>query len=88
MAGLAARTLRIVRENLLFSIVYNVGVLVFSASGMISPIASAVAMLCSSLSVVANSARLARPLATAGSSTAPASSEGSWAQGRRPGLAP
>lgn len=57
------RTLRIVRQNLLFSVGYNVGVLAFAASGMIPPVVSAIAMLCSSLSVVANSARLARPLA-------------------------
>lgn len=57
------RTLRVVRQNLLFSVVYNVGVLAFAGSGIIPPAASAVAMLCSSLSVVANSARLARPAA-------------------------
>lgn len=56
------RTLRVVRQNLVFSIGYNVGVLAFAASGIIPPLASAIAMLCSSLSVVANSARLARAL--------------------------
>lgn len=56
------RTLRIVRQNLAFSIVYNVAVLGFAAGGAIPPAAAAVAMLLSSLSVVANSARLARPL--------------------------
>lgn len=55
------RTLSVVRQNLLFSIVYNAGVLVFSAGGIIPPAAAAIAMLCSSLSVVVNSARLARP---------------------------
>lgn len=52
------RTLRIVRQNLIFSVVYNGGVLAFAASGVIPPVAAAIAMLCSSLSVVANSARL------------------------------
>lgn len=52
------RTLRIVRQNLVFSIVYNGGVLAFAAGGMVPPVAAAIAMLCSSLSVVANSARL------------------------------
>lgn len=52
------RTLRIVRQNLVFSIVYNAGVLLFAAGGIIPPVAAAIAMLCSSLSVVVNSARL------------------------------
>lgn len=52
------RTMRIVRQNLVFSIVYNGGVLLLAAGGIIPPVAAAVAMLCSSLSVVANSARL------------------------------
>lgn len=52
------RTLRIVRQNLVFSVVYNVGVLAFAAGGVIPPVAAAIAMLCSSLSVVVNSARL------------------------------
>ncbi|WP_162623088.1 heavy metal translocating P-type ATPase [Billgrantia lactosivorans] len=56
------RTLRVVRQNLGLSVVYNVGVLGFAASGAIPPSAAAVAMLLSSLSVVANSARLARPV--------------------------
>ncbi|MEZ2746205.1 heavy metal translocating P-type ATPase [Halopseudomonas bauzanensis] len=56
----ARRTLRIVRQNLAFSIIYNVGVLAFAVGGVIPPVAAAIAMLCSSLSVVANSARLAR----------------------------
>lgn len=51
-------TLRIVRQNLVFSIVYNAGVLLFAAGGIIPPVAAAIAMLCSSLSVVVNSARL------------------------------
>lgn len=56
---LARRTLRIVRQNLAFSVIYNVAILTFAASGAIPPVAAAIAMLASSLSVVANSARLA-----------------------------
>jgi heavy metal translocating P-type ATPase len=54
----ARRTVRIVRQNLVFSVIYNGAVLAFAASGVIPPVAAAMAMLCSSLSVVANSARL------------------------------
>ncbi|WP_152208169.1 heavy metal translocating P-type ATPase [Marinobacter changyiensis] len=59
---LSRRTLGIVRQNLAFSIVYNVAILTFAATGTIPPTAAALAMLASSLSVVANSARLSRPL--------------------------
>ena len=55
---LARRTLWVVRQNLAFSIVYNVAILGWAASGAIPPVAAAVAMLASSLSVVANTARL------------------------------
>ncbi|WP_166259391.1 heavy metal translocating P-type ATPase [Marinobacter salicampi] len=57
---LSRRTLRIVRQNLAFSVLYNVAILTFAASGAVPPVAAAIAMLASSLSVVANSARLAR----------------------------
>ena len=54
----ARRTLRTVRQNLMFSIVYNVGILAFAASGTIPPVAAAFAMLASSISVIANTSRL------------------------------
>jgi heavy metal translocating P-type ATPase len=66
LAGVAAawrharRTLAIVRQNLVFSMVYNVGVLGLAALGTIPPVAAAAAMLASSISVVANAARLMR----------------------------
>lgn len=66
LAGVAAawrharRTLSIVRQNLLFSMVYNVAVLGLAAIGTIPPVAAAAAMLASSISVVANAARLMR----------------------------
>jgi heavy metal translocating P-type ATPase len=56
----ARRTVRIVRQNLMFSVVYNVVVLGLAAVGTIPPIAASGAMLASSLSVIANAARLAR----------------------------
>jgi heavy metal translocating P-type ATPase len=56
----ARRTLRIVRQNLMFSMVYNLAVLSLAATGVVPPVAAAAAMLASSLSVVANAARLAK----------------------------
>jgi heavy metal translocating P-type ATPase len=56
----ARRTVRVVRQNLVFSMVYNVCVLGFAASGTVPPVAAALAMLASSVSVVANSGRLSR----------------------------
>ena len=66
LAGVAAawrharRTVRVVRQNLAFSMIYNVGVLTLAASGTVPPAAAAAAMLASSVSVVANAARLMR----------------------------
>nr|WP_235584344.1 HAD-IC family P-type ATPase [Massilia sp. MS-15] len=54
----ARRTIRVVRQNLAFSMVYNVGVLALAAGGMVTPVAAACAMLASSLSVMLNSGRL------------------------------
>ncbi len=56
----ARRTVNIVRQNLLFSMVYNVAVLGLAASGTVPPVAAACAMLASSVSVIANAARLTR----------------------------
>ena len=66
LAGVAAawrharRTVAIVRQNLLFSMVYNAAVLGLAALGTIPPVAAAAAMLASSVSVLANAARLTR----------------------------
>ncbi|OIJ41390.1 heavy metal translocating P-type ATPase [Massilia timonae] len=54
----ARRTMRVVRQNLAFSMVYNVAVLGLASSGMVTPVAAACAMLASSLSVLLNSGRL------------------------------
>ena len=55
----ARRTLRIIRQNLMFSIIYNVGILTLAASGVVPPVAAALATLASSVSVIANAGRLA-----------------------------
>ncbi|WP_187271592.1 heavy metal translocating P-type ATPase [Massilia arenae] len=54
----ARRTVGVVRQNLAFSMVYNVAVLALASSGMVTPVAAAGAMLASSLSVMLNSGRL------------------------------
>jgi Cu2+-exporting ATPase/Cu+-exporting ATPase len=54
----ARRTVGVVRQNLAFSMVYNVAVLALASSGMVTPVAAACAMLASSLSVMLNSGRL------------------------------
>ncbi|HEY1043318.1 MAG TPA: cation-translocating P-type ATPase [Telluria sp.] len=56
----ARLTMRVVRQNLAFSMVYNVLVLGLASSGAVPPAAAAFAMLASSLSVIANSSRLLR----------------------------
>jgi heavy metal translocating P-type ATPase len=56
----ARRTVGIVRQNLVFSMLYNAAVLGLAAFGTIPPVAAAGAMLASSISVVANAARLTR----------------------------
>lgn len=52
------RTVRIVRQNLMFSMVYNAGILFMAAGGLVPPVAAAAAMLASSLSVLGNASRL------------------------------
>jgi P-type E1-E2 ATPase len=56
----ARRTAAVVRQNLAFSVVYNVAILGLAAAATVPPAAAAGAMLASSLSVIANAARLAR----------------------------
>ncbi|WP_086607868.1 heavy metal translocating P-type ATPase [Erythrobacter donghaensis] len=56
----ARRTMRIVRENFGFSILYNLLAVPLALLGLVTPLVAAVAMSVSSLVVVANSLRLAR----------------------------
>ena len=56
----ARRTLAVVRQNLAFSVIYNVAILGLAAAGAVPPAAAAAAMLASSLSVIVNAARMSR----------------------------
>jgi P-type E1-E2 ATPase len=59
---LAAKTIRIVRENLFWAFFYNVLGITLAILGILTPIFAAVAMLLSSVSVVGNSLRLGHEL--------------------------
>jgi Cu+-exporting ATPase len=57
---LARRTHRTIRGNLVFALAYNLVALPLALSGIVHPLLAVTAMLLSSLTVVLNSARLAR----------------------------
>lgn len=57
---LAGRTRSIIRTNLFWALVYNVAGIVLAATGILSPIFSAAAMVLSSACVIGNSQRLNR----------------------------
>ncbi|MEO5367016.1 MAG: heavy metal translocating P-type ATPase [Magnetococcus sp. WYHC-3] len=58
---LSRRTLRIIRQNHLFSLCYNALVIPLAVTGHVVPIVAAIAMPLSSLVVVGNALRLRRP---------------------------
>ena len=57
---ISQRTRRILRQNLGFATVYNIAALVLAFEGAVPPVAAALAMTASSLTVIANAFRLAR----------------------------
>ncbi|HVN42977.1 MAG TPA: heavy metal translocating P-type ATPase [Steroidobacteraceae bacterium] len=58
--ALARRTQRIVRQNLAWSVVYNLGALPIAALGLVPPWLAAIGMSLSSVAVVLNAMRLSR----------------------------
>ncbi|MBF0098422.1 MAG: heavy metal translocating P-type ATPase [Magnetococcales bacterium] len=59
---LARQTLRIIRQNYLLSLCYNLLAIPLAMAGLVAPIFAAIAMPLSSLVVVGNALRLRRPL--------------------------
>jgi heavy metal translocating P-type ATPase len=61
LIDLARRTVRVVRQNLFWAFVYNLVGVGFACTGRLNPVLAALAMVLSSLLVVANSLRLGGP---------------------------
>jgi Cu2+-exporting ATPase len=70
---LAARTMRVIRQNLSWAFVYNVAAIPAAAAGLVTPWIAGIGMSGSSLAVVLNALRLRRPWRGAG---APAGRQG------------
>ena len=56
----AKRTLRIIRQNLVWAVLYNAVALPLAIAGLVTPLVAAVGMSASSLIVVGNALRLTR----------------------------
>ncbi|MDX1592983.1 MAG: heavy metal translocating P-type ATPase [Gammaproteobacteria bacterium] len=69
--GLAASTLRTVRQNIGLSIAYNLVMVPLAMSGLVTPLLAALTMPLSSLAVIGNAARLRRGLPTDEPESAP-----------------
>jgi len=59
--SVARRTLRVMRQNLIWALAYNLAAVPLAALGLISPWLAALGMSLSSLGVVLNARRLANP---------------------------
>jgi Cu+-exporting ATPase len=68
---LAGLTVRLLRQNLFFAFLYNALAIPLAVSGALNPLVAAAAMMASSLTVVANTARLWRGAAAAEAASPP-----------------
>jgi Cu2+-exporting ATPase/Cu+-exporting ATPase len=58
IVDLGRRTVRVIRQNLFWSFIYNAAGIALACTGHLSPVVAALAMVVSSLLVVGNSLRL------------------------------
>jgi Cu2+-exporting ATPase len=58
--GLAQRTVRVMRQNLLWALLYNAACVPLALAGLLPPWAAGAGMALSSLAVVLNALRLSR----------------------------
>ena len=79
----AAATRAIVRENLVWAVLYNVTAVPLAATGLLTPWMAALGMSLSSLVVVGNALRLNRVLAARRSAAVVDSGQG-WPLGEQP----